>query len=62
MMEHLIRSSIWQKIPEFKALCDLLGEALRRDPRNRISISDMQQRLSQLAPQYQNKPWPLALS
>jgi hypothetical protein len=45
---------------ETTPLADVLTRALRHEPKNRASITQLQQALRELAPRYEKSAWPLA--
>lgn len=48
-----------RKNPPLEQLCDLLGHALRRDPRQRIPIGELRDRFREVAPRLRGMHWPL---
>ena len=44
------------------ALAELVRTCLRRDPAKRVTLADLRKTLETLAPDLEERPWPIALS
>jgi serine/threonine protein kinase len=50
------------KVPGMAALAELVRTCLRRDPAKRVTLADLRKTLEILAPDLEERPWPIALS
>jgi serine/threonine protein kinase len=50
----------WYQQKELATLAQLVGQGLRRDPRDRIDIARFRRYLAELAPKLAELPWPLS--